>query len=545
MPDRPTYTVTTWLNPGDDIQAAINAATAGDVIGLNNGTYSIANTSTLNIDKSIYLVGQSQAGVVIERLGGTQEQFVIVSADDVMLENLTIKNTTTATQIGATISVSGTGFPNTARVNNFRMYDVTVQYSKAGLSIRSDNFVADGNTFELVAGSSGTRRGFLVYGNGGDSFISNSTFITNIPSTLWAIQLTQTTGTNTGDDLAGSLTIQGSSFSGAQAVSQFVNMNNFQGSPGAFELIANGNVTNETNAFIVAAGVTPNYGDIFNRVVLINNTLTNNHGSGGGKGVFGIDGTGSALKNFRSSIFPVVASGNVLGQLVFRTGYAQATGSTGSTVGYTTATINDPTVIQTSGGDPAVRYLDQNNNVVSPAGLTGTGNVGTSPQDIAITPDGTRAYFSANGSAQVRVIDIGTNTVAATINGVGAAPRGVAAQPGGSTVYVVTDTGVSVIDSNPGNIGTYNTVIDTVPIGSGGQDVVFSPDGTRAYVTNQGVNGEVLVIDTDPGSLDYNTVVGTINLGVGETPSAVAVSPDGGTIYVTSDPGNKVWAILV
>jgi DNA-binding beta-propeller fold protein YncE len=143
------------------------------------------------------------------------------------------------------------------------------------------------------------------------------------------------------------------------------------------------------------------------------------------------------------------------------------------------------------------------------------------------------------------VIDIGTNTVASTINGVGAAPRGLAVQPGGSSVYVVSNTGVSVINSDPGSGGAYNTVIDTIAIGSGGQDVVFSPDGTLAYLTNQGVNGEVLVIDTDPGSGGYNTVIRTIDLGVGETPSAVAVSPDGSTIYVTSDPGDTVWSILV
>ena len=545
IPDKPTYTVTTTLNPGDSIQAAIDAAQAGDVIFLNNGTYSMA--SALNINKSVYLVGQSQAGVVIEDTRGNAESFVSVSADDVMLDNLTIRQVTNATAIGTAITVSGSGYPATTRLDNFRMYDVTVQYSKAGLSIRSDNYVVQGNTFQLVAGSSGTRRGLLVYGNGGDSFIADNVFVNNLlGQALRAVNLTSTTGINPGDDLAGSLTIEDSTFTGAVALSQFVNIDNFQGDPGAFELIVNGNVTNETNAFIVTVGGTQNYGDVFSRVVLMGNTLTNNHGSGGGKGVFGIDGTGAQV-SFRSSDLPVIAGGNVLGQLAFRAGWAQANGSVGSIVGYSTAQITTPTVDLTSGAEPGIRYLDTaTNDVFSPPGLTGVADVGNSPQQIVIAPDGTRAYYSANGSAQVRMINTATNTVDAVIGGVGASPRGLAVKPDGSAVYVVSNTGLSVIDADPGS-GTYNSVIGAIPVGPGGQGVVFSPDGTRAYVTSQGVDGAVLVIDTDPGSGTYNTVVRTINLGVGEKPSAVAVSPDGNTLYVTSNPASpgKVWAIAV
>lgn len=424
---------------------------------------------------------------------------------------------------------------NSERVNNFRMYDVTIQYSKSGLGIRSDDFVVEGNTFEIVAGS-GTRRGILHYGNGGDSFIADNTFINNAGATLRAINLSSTSGSNTGDDLAGSLTIEDSSFTGD--LSQFVNMDNFQGDPGAFELIANGNVTPETNAFIVTFGVAENYGDVFSQVVLIDNTLTNDHHATGGKGVFGMDGFGPV--SFRSSDLPIISSGNVLGQLTFRTGWAEADGSTGSIAGYSTGNIDpEPTVTLSAGSDPAVRYLDTSTNTItSPAGLSGSGNVGNDPQQIVITPDGTRAYYSANGSSEVRMISLATDTVDATIS-VGASPRAIAVSPDGNTIYVVSDTGVQVIDSDTGS-GTFNTVTGTIAVGGDGRGVVFSPDGTKAYLTSQGVDGTVSTINTAT-----NTVIGTINLGAGENPAAVAITPNGSTLYVANDPGNTVWVIPV
>jgi hypothetical protein len=349
-PAMPVLTTTISITDADDLQATINAASNGDVIFLANGTYSYAG---LSVNKEIALVGESQAGVLVQDTRTNSQTFMTVSADNVVLKDMTIRHSTTDTNIGIAIAASGGGFPQ-VRLNNFRMYNVKSQYSKGGVSVRSDNFVIDGCTFEVVAGSS-TRRGVMHYGNGGNSFIKNNHFINATTGALRAVTPTATSGSNPSDDQAGSLTIEGSTFSGN--LSQFVNMDNHQGAAGSFELIVKDNVTPETNAFVVSFGGANNFGDLFSRIVLIGNTLTNNHALGLGKGVLAIDGV-SGPRPFRSSSLPVVSMNNTLGQLDFRSGYAEAAGSTGSIVGYATAQINEPTVELVEAGGSSGEYVE-------------------------------------------------------------------------------------------------------------------------------------------------------------------------------------------
>jgi hypothetical protein len=323
-----------------DIVSAIAAASNGDIINIGNGTYSSAG---LNVNKELKLIGESQSGVLLQDSRGNSQTFMNVSVNNVTLENLTVRHVTSDSSIGHAIVASGGGFPQ-IRLNNFKMINVKSQYSKGGLAVRSDNFLIEGCTFEVVAGSS-TRRGILHYGNGGESVIKNCHFINVTTSALRAICPTSTSGSNPSDNQAGKLTIEGSTFSGN--LSQFVNIDNHQGAAGAFELIVQNNVTPETNAFVVSFGAAANFGDVFSKVTLINNTLTNNHSSGLGKGVFAVDGIGPVA--FRSSPLPITASGNVLGQLQFRAGYVESVGSTGSISGYATAGITLAEVSITGG----------------------------------------------------------------------------------------------------------------------------------------------------------------------------------------------------
>ena len=84
-----------------------------------------------------------------------------------------------------------------------------------------------------------------------------------------------------------------------------------------------------------------------------------------------------------------------------------------------------------------------------------------SPFQIAITPDGTRAYVANQSSTNtVSVIDTANNIVVATIPG-GFSPLGVAITPDGTQAYVTNDFSntVSVIDT------ATNTVVATIPVG--------------------------------------------------------------------------------
>ena len=120
--------------------------------------------------------------------------------------------------------------------------------------------------------------------------------------------------------------------------------------------------------------------------------------------------------------------------------------------------------------------------------------------------------------------------VTATI-AVGTDPWGVAFSPDGTKAYVTNrvTNDVSVIDTST------NTVTATIAVGDLPLGVAFSPDGTKAYVPNF-IDNTVSVINTSD-----NTVAATI--AVGNRPWDVAVSPDGTTAYVANYSPSTVSVI--
>ena len=85
------------------------------------------------------------------------------------------------------------------------------------------------------------------------------------------------------------------------------------------------------------------------------------------------------------------------------------------------------------------------------------------------------------------------------------------------------------------NTSTFAPTDPAVPVGSIPCGVAITPDGTRAYVTNDG-DGTVSVINTA-------TTAVTATIHVGNGPNGVTVNPAGRTAYVTIINGASVLVI--
>ncbi|MFD4144121.1 beta-propeller fold lactonase family protein [Streptomyces sp. NPDC058572] len=163
--------------------------------------------------------------------------------------------------------------------------------------------------------------------------------------------------------------------------------------------------------------------------------------------------------------------------------------------------------------------------------ITAAEGIGDSPIRVAITPDGTRAYVTNEIDNTVSVIDT-TQDPPAVVGPpilVGDSPVGVATNPVSPRVYVANsndDPGTVTVIDTATNLPTPGSPI-TVGTGSGLSDVTVTPDGTRAYVTDQTSN-EVWVIDTAT-----ETVLG-LPIPVGAAPIGVAASPAGGRVYTAN-----------
>ena len=156
-------------------------------------------------------------------------------------------------------------------------------------------------------------------------------------------------------------------------------------------------------------------------------------------------------------------------------------------------------------------------------------DVGNAPQGLATTPSGHKLYVANFDSNTVSVIDTETNTVASTI-GVDRKPSDVTASPDGTKIYVTHRDELGI--ANKKRILIINVGDDTITENidllapSRSRVTVFTPDGTKAFVSIQGSN-VVGVINTSLEKL-IRTIQGMTNV------DQMIVSSDGSMVYVVS-----------
>lgn len=154
-------------------------------------------------------------------------------------------------------------------------------------------------------------------------------------------------------------------------------------------------------------------------------------------------------------------------------------------------------------------------------------DLGAMSHHIGIRQDGSYVYAAAG---QVKVIDTSINEVTASIETTDP-PFHPVLSPDGRTLYVLNrGTTVSVIDTES------NTVTHTIEMGSRSimGHLAFAPDGETLYATND-ADGTLSIIDVSKGQL-------RTGVPVGRRPHGVAVSTDGGRVYV-SDRGGRLAVV--
>jgi len=143
-----------------------------------------------------------------------------------------------------------------------------------------------------------------------------------------------------------------------------------------------------------------------------------------------------------------------------------------------------------------------------------------SPIEMAASPDGRFLYIVCQDSDEVRVVEVASGAVTASIK-VGHVPRGIAQSADGRRLYITnawSDT-VSVIDTGS------RQVIKSLPTGFEPSGVAVDRVNAFLYVANR-LSGDVSVIDLATGQENKRLLAG-------RGASYLTISPDGKLIYCT------------
>jgi YVTN family beta-propeller protein len=168
-----------------------------------------------------------------------------------------------------------------------------------------------------------------------------------------------------------------------------------------------------------------------------------------------------------------------------------------------------------------------------------TGTIGAEPNDMAVTPEGTRVVVAEGASNQVQIITVASDTIAKTVaipkvGSTNSRPDAVAMAPTGSTAYVVDGANnlVYPVTIPSGALGT------GIAVGAQGDPgaIIVTPDGKEVYVANYPAHSVSAI------STSSNTVSATMTIGAGTTgaPSALAVTPSSAHVFVADEANGQV-----
>lgn len=184
----------------------------------------------------------------------------------------------------------------------------------------------------------------------------------------------------------------------------------------------------------------------------------------------------------------------------------------------------------TVAGENAVKVIDLRSKAIA-----ATIPVGKMPHGLRMSADGKRVYVSDMDDNAVSFIDVAQRKEIARVPA-GKTPTQVAVAPDGGAVYATLagDNAVAVVD-----VASEKTVA-TIPVGPNPAQLYISPDGKRLYVANQGTKTApghtVSVIDTAS-----RTVASTVEVPGGA--HGVVVTPDGMHVFVTNAFAAKLTEI--
>ena len=171
--------------------------------------------------------------------------------------------------------------------------------------------------------------------------------------------------------------------------------------------------------------------------------------------------------------------------------------------------------------------------------ISTTASTNAWPQQLAVSPDGRRLLVPLNLAGSADVIDLSRNDRVRNVV-TGSYPFGAAILPDGRTGLVSNEAAgtLSVVDLVK---GVKMRDIQVGPPLSHPQGIVVDRAGRRAYVALSSLD-EVVVVDLRRWRVERTLSVGR-SAGLGTMPVALALSPEGGRLFVAESGADEIAVI--